>query len=100
MGNMIGSGVFLLPASLATFGWNGVSGWAIKIAGALALAFVIARLTCDFPRASGPTGFVELAFGRIPSFLIGWDSWVSVWHANVALAITTSTEARRDGTKV
>src|SRR3546814_17938744 len=38
MGNMIGSGVFLLPASLAPFGWNGVAGWAITIAGELALA--------------------------------------------------------------
>src|SRR3546814_7450086 len=43
MGNMIGSGVFLLPASLAPFGWNGVAGWAITIAGELALAFVLAR---------------------------------------------------------
>ena len=87
MGNMIGSGVFLLPASLAPFGWNGVAGWAITIAGALALAFVIARLTVAFPRASGPTGFVELAFGRIPSFMIGWAYWVSVWTANVTLAV-------------
>src|SRR3546814_7044405 len=89
MGNMIGSGVFLLPASLAPFGWNGVAGWAITIAGALALAFVIARLTVAFPRASGPTGFVELAFGRIPSFMIGWAYWVSVWTANVTLAVAS-----------
>ena len=87
MGNMIGSGVFLLPASLAPFGWNGVAGWAITIAGALALAFVLARMTVAFPRANGPTGFVELAFGRIPSFMIGWAYWVSVWTANVTLAV-------------
>ncbi|NJB90938.1 APA family basic amino acid/polyamine antiporter [Sphingopyxis italica] len=87
MGNMIGSGVFLLPASLAPFGWNGVAGWAITIAGALALAFVIARLTVAFPAASGPTGFVERAFGRVPSFMIGWAYWVSVWTANVTLAV-------------
>ena len=59
MGNMIGSGVFLLPASLAPFGWNGVAGWAITIAGALALAMVLARLTVAFPQApssSSPSG--------------------------------------------
>ena len=89
MGNMIGSGVFLLPASLAPFGWNGVAGWAITIAGALALAFVIARLTVAFPAASGPTAFVELAFGRVPSFMIGWAYWVSVWTANVTLAVAS-----------
>ena len=87
MGNMIGSGVFLLPASLAPFGWNGVAGWVITIAGALALAVVLARLTVAFPRASGPTAFVQLAFGRIPSFMIGWAYWVSVWTANVTLAV-------------
>jgi APA family basic amino acid/polyamine antiporter len=89
MGNMIGSGVFLLPASLAPFGWNGVVGWAITIAGALALALVLARLTVAFPQVSGPTGFVQHAFGRIPSFMIGWAYWVSVWTANVTLAVAS-----------
>jgi APA family basic amino acid/polyamine antiporter len=89
MGNMIGSGVFLLPASLAPFGWNGVAGWIITIAGALALAFVIAQLTVAFPEASGPTAFVERAFGRVPSFMIGWAYWVSVWTANVTLAVAS-----------
>ncbi|MGQ3101078.1 MAG: amino acid permease [Sphingopyxis solisilvae] len=87
MGNMIGSGVFLLPASLAPFGWNGVVGWVITIGGALALAFVLARLTVAHPDAGGPTGFVERAFGRVPSFMIGWAYWVSVWTANVTLAV-------------
>ena len=89
MGNMIGSGVFLLPASLAPFGWNAVAGWAITIAGALALAFVIARLTVAFPEAGGPTGFVQQAFGRIPSFMIGWAYWVSVWTGSVTLAVAS-----------
>ena len=31
MGNMIGSGVFLLPASLAPYGWNAVGSWIITI---------------------------------------------------------------------
>lgn len=87
MGNMIGSGVFLLPASLAPFGWNGVAGWAITIVGALALAFVLARLTLALPQAGGPVGFVGHAFGRTPSFLIGFSYWVSVWTANVTIAV-------------
>lgn len=89
MGNMIGSGVFLLPASLAPFGWNAVAGWALTIAGALALAAVLARLTVAFPEAGGPTGFVERAFGRVPSFMIGWAYWISVWTANVTLAVAS-----------
>ncbi|MEQ1548420.1 MAG: amino acid permease [Chakrabartia sp.] len=87
MGNMIGSGVFLLPASLAPFGWNAVIGWAITIAGALALAWVLARLTLSFPNAGGPVGFVNQAFGRTPSFLVGFSYWVSIWTANVTIAV-------------
>jgi basic amino acid/polyamine antiporter, APA family len=87
MGNMIGSGVFLLPASLAPFGWNGVVGWVITIAGALALALVLARLTLAHPQAGGPIGFVTIAFGRVPGFLMGWIYCVSIWTTNVTLAV-------------
>jgi basic amino acid/polyamine antiporter, APA family len=87
MGNMIGSGVFLLPASLAPFGWNGVAGWAVTIAGALALAYIIAQLTLRLPDAGGPVGFVGKAFGPMPGFLVGFSYWVSIWTANVTIAV-------------
>ncbi len=87
MGNMIGSGVFLLPASLAPFGWNAVAGWGLTIAGAMAIAMVLARLTVRYPNAGGPIGFVNQAFGNVPSFLIGWVYWVSVWTANATIAV-------------
>jgi basic amino acid/polyamine antiporter, APA family len=87
MGNMIGSGVFLLPASLAPFGWNAIAGWSLTIAGALTLAFVLARLTVKLPTVGGPVGFVTAAFGKIPGFLIGWSFWVSIWTANVTIAV-------------
>ncbi len=87
MGNMIGSGVFLLPTSLAPFGWNAVAGWALTIAGALALAFVLSKLTLAFPQAGGPVGFVMQAFGKLPGFLIGWSYWVSIWTACVTIAV-------------
>ncbi len=89
MGNMIGSGVFLLPASLAPFGWNAVAGWVLTIAGAMAIALVLARLTVRYPAAGGPIGFVNQAFGNVPSFLIGWVYWVSVWTANATIAVAS-----------
>ncbi len=87
MGNMIGSGVFLLPAALAPYGWNAVAGWILTIAGALALAHVIAQLTRALPNASGPIAMVDTAFGPIVGFAIGWSYWVSIWTANVTIAI-------------
>lgn len=87
MGNMIGSGVFLLPASLAPYGWNAVGGWIVTISGALVLAFVLARLTRALPEAEGAIGFVRRAFGHVPAFLISWIYLVSVWTAVVTIAV-------------
>lgn len=87
MGNMIGSGVFLLPASLAPFGWNAVLGWIVTTAGTLVLAWVLAALTRARPGARDPAGFVTEAFGEVPAFLVGWIYWVSVWTAVVSIAV-------------
>lgn len=87
MGNMIGSGVFLLPASLAPFGWNAVAGWIVTTAGTLVLAWVLAALTRARPGARDPAGFVTEAFGELPAFLVGWVYWVSVWTAVVSIAV-------------
>ena len=87
MGNMIGSGVFLLPASLAPYGWNAVGGWILTISGALVLAYVLARLTRALPEAEGAIGFVRRAFGHVPAFLISWIYLVSVWTAVVTIAV-------------
>jgi APA family basic amino acid/polyamine antiporter len=87
MGNMIGSGVFLLPTSLAPYGWNAVGGWIVTISGALVLAYVLARLTRALPEAEGAIGFVRRAFGHVPAFLISWIYLVSVWTAVVTIAV-------------
>lgn len=87
VGNMIGSGVFLLPASLAPYGWNALFGWIFTIGGALCLAHVLSRLSSALPRAGGPYGFVHAAFGPLPAFVMGLSYWISVWVANAAIAI-------------
>ena len=86
-GSMIGSGVFLLPASLAPFGWNAVAGWAVTIAGALCLAHVLARLTAAAGGPIGPAELVERSFGPVAGFLIGFRFWVSVWAATATISI-------------
>jgi len=87
MGNMIGSGVYMLPASLAPFGWNGVFGWLVTIAGGLSLAFVFASLARALPLAGGPYAYTRAAFGPLASFVVAWSYWVSVWVGNAAIAI-------------
>lgn len=87
IGNMIGSGVFLLPQQLAPYGWNAILGWGVTIPGALCLAFVFASLASRFPRAGGPYAYTAEAFGAAPGFAVAWSYWISVWTANAAISL-------------
>lgn len=49
-GNMMGSGIALLPAGLARIGAISIIGWIIATIGALALAYVFARLSTKNPQ--------------------------------------------------
>ncbi len=86
VGNMIGSGIFLLPATLAPYGWNSIFGWVLTIGGGLLLAIVFAALSRSFPRAGGPYAFTQEAFGPMAGFLVAWSYWISVWVGNAAVA--------------
>lgn len=86
IGNMIGSGVFMLPASLAPYGWNAVFGWLLTIGGALCLAVVFAGLAREFPKAGGPYAYTQEAFGPMVGFMVAWSYWISLWVGNAAIA--------------
>ena len=87
VGNMIGSGVFMLPASLAPYGWNAVFGWLVTIAGGVCLAFVFAGLARAFPKAGGPYAYTQEAFGPLVGFMVAWSYWISLWVGNAAIAV-------------
>ena len=86
VGNTIGSGVFLLPASLAPFGLNSVLAWGFTACGAILLAIVFARLSRAYPAAGGPYAYVHLAFGPFTAFIVAWGYWISIWVGNAAIA--------------
>ncbi|MDQ4087658.1 MAG: amino acid permease [Pseudomonadota bacterium] len=87
VGNMVGSGVFLLPASLAPLGWNSVYGWLVTLAGTLCLTIVLSRLARDLGRGSGPFTYPAAAFGPGTGFVIAWSYWITTWVTNAALAL-------------
>ncbi|MGH9410144.1 MAG: APC family permease [Vicinamibacterales bacterium] len=87
VGNIIGSAIFMLPGSLAPFGWNAVAAWVVTMAGALCLAWVFAELARHLPDAGGAYGFMRLSMGDGPAFLGAWGYIVSMWSANAAIAI-------------
>lgn len=88
VGNTIGSGVFLLPASLAPYGLNSVIAWGFTTCGAILLAVVLAALSRSFPQG-GPYAYVKLAFGPLTAFIVAWGYWVSIWVGNAAIATGT-----------
>src|SRR6478736_1654473 len=87
VGNMIGSGIFLLPASLSSYGLaNSGSAWLFTASGAVLLALVFAGLSRALPGAGGPYVYTRMAFGDLPAFLVAWGYWISVWAGNAAIA--------------
>jgi basic amino acid/polyamine antiporter, APA family len=89
VGNIVGSGVYLLPAALAPYGLNSILGWIVTCGGAIALAIVFARLAKIFPQAGGPYVYARLAFGDGTGFLMAWGYWMGIWVGNAAIAIGT-----------
>lgn len=87
VGNMIGSGIYLLPATLAPLGWNQFAGWGISIVGALALALVFSRLSAKLPLPGGPYAYANAAFGPLAGFETAWSYWVMSWVGNAAIAV-------------
>ena len=87
VGNTIGIGIFVLPASLAPYGFNALVGWAITVVGMTLLARVFARLARQFPTADGPQVYIEQTSGSLAAFVSIWCYWMSVFISNAAIAI-------------
>ena len=85
---MIGSGVFLLPASLAAFGAISIIGWVCASLGAVLLALIFGYLGKLAPNTTGgPYAYTRLGLGRFPAYLVAWGYWISIWCTNAAIAV-------------
>ncbi|MFI5668296.1 amino acid permease [Streptomyces sp. NPDC051704] len=87
MGNIIGGGIFLLPASVAPFGTISLVAFGVLTAGAIALALVFGRLAQRLPQTGGPYVYARAAFGDFAGFLAAWSYWITAWVSNAALAV-------------
>ena len=88
VGNMIGAGIFLLPASLAKYGSISLLGWLFTATGALILAKIFSNLSkIIVNKSGGPYTYSKEGFGDFIGFLVAWGYWISVWISNAAIAI-------------
>ncbi|MFD0270422.1 amino acid permease [Streptomyces sp. NPDC127106] len=89
MGNIIGGGIFLLPASVAPFGTISLVAFGVLTLGAIALALVFGRLAERLPQTGGPYVYARAAFGDFAGFLAAWTYWITSWVSNAALAVAS-----------
>lgn len=86
-GNMIGTGVFLLPVNLAQVGSIAIFGWVIATAGAAALGLVFAKLGQLDPQEGGPYAYARDFLGPYAGFQTNYVYWFGNWIGNVAIAV-------------
>jgi len=87
VGTMIGSGIYLLPTTLAPYGYNLVIAFLLTGFGTMCLAFALARLAASMP--GGPFAYVTQAFGETAAFVTLWSYVISqiTGVAGVAVAV-------------
>jgi APA family basic amino acid/polyamine antiporter len=88
VGTVIGSGIYLLPATLAPYGPNILWAFALTIGGTMCLAITFARMARTIP--GGPFVYVGKAFGDLPASVTMWSYLVSQWSGVAAVAIAVS----------
>lgn len=89
IGSQIGSGVLMLPASLAPYGKMSLLGWIVSGLGAIALSLVFAGLCHAYPKTGGPHVYVSETFGRSWGFFTGWTYWVISWVSSTAVIVAS-----------
>jgi APA family basic amino acid/polyamine antiporter len=95
IGSIIGSGIFLKPATIAgelgVYGFGAIiSVWIVVGIVTLCGSLALAELAAMLPHAGGPYVYLREAYGRMPAFLWGWtEFWVIRTGSLGALAVAT-----------
>jgi basic amino acid/polyamine antiporter, APA family len=87
VGSVIGSGIFLVPATVAQnvpFVSGIVLVWVIGGLFSGAGALTLAELGAMLPRAGGLYVFLRVAYGALPAFLFGWVEFLVVRSGSMA----------------
>jgi APA family basic amino acid/polyamine antiporter len=86
VGNMVGTSIYTLPASLAkATGPLGVVAWAVTAFGYFFVALCYASLGTRYPKTGGPYVYAREAFGEYLGFQTVWAYWFSAVIGNAAI---------------
>ncbi len=89
IGNLIGPGIFLIPISLAQFGFVSMFGFIFASAGALLIASVLTHLNKYIPKTGGPYLYVKEALGEPMGFNVACSYFIAwcIGNATMILAL-------------
>ncbi|WP_375326839.1 APC family permease [Candidatus Tisiphia endosymbiont of Nemotelus uliginosus] len=87
-GSQIGTGILVLPTSLAPFGVYGLAGWVVSSCAAIILALLFAILCSRFPQTGGPHVYLKNIFGNAAAFFTGWTYWLISWVSTATVVIS------------
>lgn len=87
VGNMMGSGIFTSPQTLAQVASPMITvlAWIITGVGSILLALSFANLGTKYPTTGGPIVYTNKAFGEFMAFLVSWTFWIGSWIGNAAI---------------
>lgn len=96
MGTVIGAGVFFKAAAVVSHTQSaGLTLFAWLFAGFLTICggLTVAELATAIPKTGGPIRYIEVTYGKMPSFLLGWAQTIIYFPANIAaLSIIFATQ--------
>lgn len=87
VGNVIGSGIFMAPQSLASASnpKATILAWVITGIGSILVALSFAKLSSSIPESGGAIIYAKAAFGDFAAFIIAWTYWIAGWVGNAAI---------------
>jgi len=88
--NMVGTGIFLLPVSMASVGSISILGWGVACVGAAAIGLMFAMLGATKPEAGGPYAYAREALGPYLGFQTNYIYWSANLVGNIAVATTVT----------
>jgi putrescine:ornithine antiporter len=85
--NMMGSGIILLPSSMAQLGAVSLLSWIVTAIGSMAIAYSFAQCGIYCSRPGGMSAYSEEAHGKSAFFICSYLYFLSLVISNVAISI-------------
>lgn len=87
MGGIIGAGVFFKTSTIVSLTHSGslsLLAWLIGGLLTVCAGLTVSELSAAFPKTGGAVKYLEVSYGKLPAFLLGWAQGLIYYPANIA----------------